>query len=41
MRENLEHVSTGKEKISVESVVGLLLIILLNYLIITDIVVAI
>lgn len=38
MRENLEHVSTGKEKIAVESVAGLLLIILMNYLIITNIV---
>ena len=28
MRENLEHVSTGKEKIAVEIVAGLLLIIL-------------
>ena len=38
MRENLEHVSTGKEKIAVEIVAGLLLIILMNYLIITNIV---
>lgn len=38
MRENLEHVSTGKEKIAVEIVAGLLLIILMNYLIITYIV---
>lgn len=38
MRENLEHVSTGKEKIAVEIVAGLLLIILMNYLIITSIV---
>ena len=36
MRENLEHVSTGKEKIAVEIVAGLLLIILMNYLIITN-----
>lgn len=38
MRENLEHVSTGKEKVAVEIVAGLLLIILMNYLIITNIV---
>jgi len=38
LRENLEHVSTGKEKIVVEIVAGLLLIILMNYLIITNIV---
>lgn len=38
MRENLEHVSIGKEKIAVEIVAGLLLIILMNYLIITNIV---
>lgn len=38
MRENLELVSTGKEKIAVEIVAGLLLIILMNYLIITNIV---
>ena len=38
LRENLEHVSTGKEKIAVEIVAGLLLIILMNYLIITNIV---
>ena len=38
MRENLEHVSTGKEKIAVEIVAGLLLITLINYLIITNIV---
>lgn len=38
MRENLEHVSTGKEKIAVEIVAGLLLITLMNYLIITNIV---
>ena len=30
MRENLEHVSTGKEKIAVEIVAGLLLIIITN-----------
>lgn len=41
MRENLELVSTGKEKIAVEIVAGLLLIILMNYLIITNIVDAI
>lgn len=38
MKGNLEHVSTGKEKIAVEIVAGLLLIILMNYLIITNIV---
>ena len=38
MRGSLEHVSTGKEKIAVEIVAGLLLIILMNYLIITNIV---
>jgi len=38
LRENLEHVSTGKERIAVEIVAGLLLIILMNYLIITNIV---
>lgn len=38
MRENLELVSTGKEKIAVEIVAGLLLIILMNYLIVTNIV---
>lgn len=38
MKGNLEHVSTGKEKIVVEIVAGLLLLILINYLIITNIV---
>jgi hypothetical protein len=38
LRENLEHVSTGKDKIAVEIVAGLLLITLTNYLIITNIV---
>ena len=38
MRENLEHVSTGKEKIAVEIIAGLLLITLMNYLIVTNIV---
>ena len=38
MRGNLEHVSTGKEKIAVAIVAGLLLITLMNYLIITNIV---